>query len=1187
MGTLKYLNISNNKFETIPKVLCEMRHLVDLDVSFNMISEFPAEMGHLIDLETLVIVGNKITSFPEEVKGMVKLKELDCRRNLITDLSPVFHCPKLELLRAENNLLHGVELIQNTQLRKMCVQGNERLISFAVRVPEADTAVTPSPYHLTIVDLTKCMLSSLDDVALSQLQSLTSLKFDHNIVRTIPDAVCHLPELSHLSGSNNQLDALPEAIGHLKNLKTLLVHNNNIKVVPQSIWQCSSLEEFNCSSNLLTIWNEMGKETTLLDGGSGSSVPPLALSLERLYLADNRLTDDIFGSLNSMKVLKVLNLSFNDLYSLPPLKWSMFTQLRELYLSGNKLATLPGEDLNQLHHLKVLFLNANRLQTLPAELTKVPTLESLDVGNNNLKYNIANWQFDWNWNFNHALQYLNLSGNKRLEIKSDAAHRGGRSYLTDFSELGHLRMLGLMDVTLSVNPSIPDESEDRRVRTSPSDINGMAYGIADNLGKVEQLSVFDLVAPNFRGNTNECLFGMFGRVMPHQTSNKLTKYLHDHFLTTFGEELDALRPERADDIEDAMRRAFLTLNKQAYKWLTPSGQRKMSAVAASAASASDLKNAASALVVYIVVDPKEAKKTMYVANIGNILAVVSRRQSNPIQVSTHHDPFDRDETTRIRTAEGWVSPKGAVNDELEVSRAFGMYHLLPAVNARPSIETITLTDQDEFIIIGNRGLWDYVSPQTAIDIARQSRQDPMLAAQRLRDHAMSHGADGSTMIMVVSIGDLFSQRIRQQTADALDEFSSKRVGPSRAGQFVNDRTLARLEKEVDPPTGHLALVFTDIRNSTSLWEKNAGMPTAMRLHNQLLRRQLREVGGYEVKTEGDAFMVSFPSVPHALLWCLTVQVQLLHEEWPQWILNDPDGGAIYVEDSLVARGLSVRMGIHWGAPNCEPDPVTGRMDYFGTMVNRSSRISASAKGGQIMVSSDVMREIVKYITLVETDEAGILTSDDTPAAEGTIPSDLFQTIEGIKRLGLIVKEVGESKLKGLEVPEMLSLVYPMDLMGRLRYLADEDSGGSLNARRVQFSVDQVRQLAMLAIRIEALASGRVFQHSSTLTRNASIVSAATVTGIEGDMSSEMVDHSKRLYANPEVLMPAIKDNATDADLLMLMESLSMRVENAISTLYLKHVGGYHDVLAALEQATRVNPSMLVQALSMFGKLMEQ
>ncbi|KAJ8583192.1 hypothetical protein M405DRAFT_692102, partial [Rhizopogon salebrosus TDB-379] len=58
--------------------------------------------------------------------------------------------------------------------------------------------------------------------------------------------------------------------------------------------------------------------------------------------------------------------------------------------------------------------------------------------------------------------------------------------------------------------------------------------------------------------------------------------------------------------------------------------------------------------------------------------------------------------------------------------------------------------------------------------------------------------------------------------------------------------------------------FTDIRNSTQLWEANAGMPTAMRLHNNLLRRYLRYCGVYVVKTEGDAFMCSFPTTLAAM-----------------------------------------------------------------------------------------------------------------------------------------------------------------------------------------------------------------------------------------------------------------------------------------------------------------------------------
>ena len=39
------------------------------------------------------------------------------------------------------------------------------------------------------------------------------------------------------------------------------------------------------------------------------------------------------------------------------------------------------------------------------------------------------------------------------------------------------------------------------------------------------------------------------------------------------------------------------------------------------------------------------------------------------------------------------------------------------------------------------------------------------------------------------------------------------------------------------------------------------------------------------------------------------------------------------------------MGIHWGEPACKIDPTTGRMDYFGKMVNRSARVSGVAHGG--------------------------------------------------------------------------------------------------------------------------------------------------------------------------------------------------------------------------------------------------
>lgn len=200
---------------------------------------------------------------------------------------------------------------------------------------------------------------------------------------------------------------------------------------------------------------------------------------------------------------------------------------------------------------------------------------------------------------------------------------------------------------------------------------------------------------------------------------------------------------------------------------------------------------------------------------------------------------------------------------------------------------------------------------------------------------------------------------------------------SRRSTF-EDSTLRRLQPEIAPPTGNLAMVFTDIKNSTFLWESfpNA-MRSAIKTHNDIMRRNLRIFGGYEVKTEGDAFMVAFPTPISALVWCMSVQLKLLDAEWPEEItsiqggclITDTDGNKIYL-------GLSVRMGIHWGCPVPELDVVTQRMDYLGPVVNKASRVSGIADGGQITLSSDFRSEYLKILSLHER-----VVKDNAPLEE--------------------------------------------------------------------------------------------------------------------------------------------------------------------------------------------------------------
>ena len=169
-----------------------------------------------------------------------------------------------------------------------------------------------------------------------------------------------------------------------------------------------------------------------------------------------------------------------------------------------------------------------------------------------------------------------------------------------------------------------------------------------------------------------------------------------------------------------------------------------------------------------------------------------------------------------------------------------------------------------------------------------------------------------------------------------------------------DRSLRR-----PPPRDQVTLVFTDVQSSTVLWDKSPdGMKIALALHNSVLRRLIEKWRGYEVKTEGDAFMIAFQRTEHALNWCLDSQRELLKINWPEEVLTLPAASVVNAVDGTpIFRGLRVRMGFHTGEPECEQDPVTGRMDYFGPMVNLAARISGVGQGGETVIGGAAFRHL--------------------------------------------------------------------------------------------------------------------------------------------------------------------------------------------------------------------------------------
>lgn len=1046
--TLSVLNLASAKLARLPDALfMKMSGLTKLTISKNHFVSLSPNFGLLSKLEYLSIAKNELSRLPAEIGRLTELRYLDVRENNLSMLPPELWYAKLETLNVSSNVLADFPK-PGAPLPPLS---------------DAATIVTPTP-NANSPDFEE--LGKLEDFQLRR-----------------PSQVSGMMSTSSSPGTTSRKGSVVSAYSG----KGMLGRSSTAS----------------STTTLTAVPGGSRKDSTM----SSRLAATFSTSLRHLFLADNRLEDDVFNELVLLPELRILNLSYNQLYDVPPRTIRKWTHLTELYLSGNDLTSIPSEDLEETSSLKVLHINNNKFQVLPAELGKIQRLAILDVGSNMLKYNVSNWPYDWNWNWNRQLRYLNLSGNKRLEIKPSAQSLSGRDQrdLTDFSSLINLRILGLMDVTLTI-PSVPDQAADRRVRLAGSLIgNTMPYGMADTLGRNEHLSTLDLVVPRFRGHEDEALVGLFDGQSLSSGGSKIAKFLHEKFKHYFIEELDKIDSERETPL-DALRRTYLSLNKELATTATQvmdARERPSSAllhrgsVAGPDLGDDDIMSGSTATVMYL------HGLELYISNVGDAQCLLIQSEGGHRIITKKHDPAETSERQRIREAGGYVSRQGKLNDQLDVSRAFGYVQLAPCIIAAPALNKIDIKEQDEMILLASRELWDYLTPDFAVDVARQERGDLMRAAQKLRDLAIAFGATGKIMVMMVGVSDL-----RKREKMARFRTHSMSMGPSgspddyfttvrkakRGRDAVGDSKLARLDQEVDAPTGDVTLVFTDIKNSTILWETYPiAMQSAIKMHNEVMRRHLRIIGGYEVKTEGDAFMVAFPTVTSALLWCFTIQSQLLEVQWPQEILNSVHGEEMQDADgNVIFRGLSVRMGIHWGRPVCEIDPVTKRMDYFGPMVNRAARIESVADGGQICVSSDFIQEVQRMLeSHIESDRVGSTGSEDT-LNDDVLTQTIRRELRSLSSQGFEVKDLGQRTLKGLENPEYIYLMYPHSLASRLvvqqqkaeaeSRVAQDLASEAKKTRNSQLTIDtdSVWDLWNVSLRLEMLCSSLESTGANTL-----------------------------------------------------------------------------------------------------------
>uniref|UniRef100_A0A8C9PNS1 Fibronectin leucine rich transmembrane protein 1 n=1 Tax=Spermophilus dauricus TaxID=99837 RepID=A0A8C9PNS1_SPEDA len=198
--------------------------------------------------------------------------------------------------------------------------------------------------------------NDLDEFPINLPRSLRELHLQDNNVRTIArDSLARIPLLEKLHLDDNSVSTVSieeDAFADSKQLKLLFLSRNHLSSIPSGLPH--TLEEQQLDDNRIS--------TIPLHAFKGLN------SLRRLVLdgnllANQRIADDTFSRLQNLTELSLVRNSL----AAPPLNLPS-AHLQKLYLQDNAISHIPYNTLAKMRELERLDLSNNNLTTLPRGL---------------------------------------------------------------------------------------------------------------------------------------------------------------------------------------------------------------------------------------------------------------------------------------------------------------------------------------------------------------------------------------------------------------------------------------------------------------------------------------------------------------------------------------------------------------------------------------------------------------------------------------------------------------------------------------------------------------------------------------------------------------------------------------------------------------------------------------------------
>lgn len=351
------LKIVNKKLTEIPDILFELKDLKKLDLSENPISKIPPDIKKLTKLETLILKECKLTNLPDEIGELTQLQELDISSN--------------SMMEYNGQLKLGEWVGKLKNLKVLCCDYN-----LCFPFPDSIRQLK----NLEELSLYQCSDGKEVDFpeVITQLTSLKKLKIGSNSFRTIPQSITKLLQLEELNLGSSlcYVNELPDLSG-LTKLKTLHADGNQ-SFTERPFSKQHLVKSFLTIPNLEELHlDRFGEETISVDLEELQELIKKAPEILKKDMSKVNFDEDEELNGDTRNICLFIQEKGKDVmsyYNKEDEELRVRDDLNPDYLKG----------VGNLKKIRILDLSFNGLTSLPEEIYQLKDIQYINLEYNNL-----------------------------------------------------------------------------------------------------------------------------------------------------------------------------------------------------------------------------------------------------------------------------------------------------------------------------------------------------------------------------------------------------------------------------------------------------------------------------------------------------------------------------------------------------------------------------------------------------------------------------------------------------------------------------------------------------------------------------------------------------------------------------------------------------------------------------------